>query len=317
MKIKNLEDVFRHLPIRGETAFSNTRGKFQEKIKKKQLKYLRDHVEELQHVLEEGEEILLSSTAVSPFKLMEQLTTFGWIYFIKRCLIVLTNRRILHFPDNYRGKPQNSVAQVRFQDIEGLKGKRNITVRYKNGTKEMFSNLKNGKRLVQLLKKLVTASSASSQHGGRQHLCPRCVAPLASNRYTCSRCRLDFKEPGTAALYSIFMPAGGYFYTRHIWIGIAGAAVELALIFFTFVFILRYFTSPQGELRHLFMGLLLGLALILVKTINVFHTRRNIEEYIPKMRHFSRIPQPKPVSRTGIVDPSQERYYEEERVTFE
>ena len=49
MKIKNLEDVFRYLPIKGETAFSNAKGKFQEKIKKQQLKYLRDHVAELQH----------------------------------------------------------------------------------------------------------------------------------------------------------------------------------------------------------------------------------------------------------------------------
>jgi hypothetical protein len=317
VKIENLEDVFRHLPIRGETAFASARGKFQKKVKKQQLKYLKDHIVELQHVLEEGEEILLAARGASPFTMVEQLTTGWWIYYIKRCLLVLTDRRLLHFPTNYRYKPRDSVAQIRFHDIEGFKGKRRVALRYKNGSKEAFSQLRNGKRLVQLLKQLVTTSSTSSQHGGRQHLCPRCVAPLAKERFTCPRCRFEFKEPGTAKLYSIFLPGGGYFYTRHPWMGIGDAVTELVLMFFTFVFILQFYMSPEKDTAPLYVGLLFGAVLIVEKMITVYHSKHFIKEYIPLQKRFSRIPQPKPVSRTGIVDPSQDRYYEEERVTFE
>lgn len=314
MKIKNLEDVFRYLPIRGETAFANARGKFQEKIKKQQLKYLKDHVDDLQHILEKEEEILLAARGASPFTAVEQLTTGAWIYYIKRCIIVLTDRRVLHFPSNYRFKPRDSVAQIRFQDIESFKGKRRVTFRYKNGTKEIFSQLKNGKRLVQLLKGLVTTSSTSSQHGGRQHLCPRCVAPLAKDRFTCPRCRFEFKEPGTARLYSIFLPGGGYFYTRHPWIGFGDAITELVLIFFTFVFILQYFMSPERDTAPLLVGLFFGAILMVEKLITVYHARQFIKEYIPVEKRFNRIPQPSPPLRTGIKVPGDPT--DDERVTF-
>jgi len=314
MKIKNLEDVFRYLPIKGETAFANVKGKFQEKIKKKQLKYLREHVEELQHILEEGEEILHASHGSSPFTAVEQLTTGAWIYHIKRCIIVLTDRRVLHFPSNYRFKPRDSVAQIRFQDIESFKGKRRVTFRYKNGVKEIFSQIRNGKRLVQLLKGLVTTSSTSSQHGGRQHLCPKCVAPLVKNQFTCPRCRLEFKEPGAARLYSIFLPGGGYFYTRHPWIGFGDAIAELILIFATFVFFLQYFMSPVKDMADLYLGLFFGAILAVEKLITVYHAKHFIKEYIPVEKRFNRIPQPKPVFRTGIKEPGQR--FDEERATF-
>ncbi len=314
MKIKNLEDVFRHLPIKGEVAFSNAKGKFQEKIKKQQLKYLRNHVEELQHILEEGEEILLAAHGSSPFTAVEQLTTGAWIYHIKRCAIVLTDRRVLHFPSNYRFKPRDSVAQIRFQDIESFKGKRRLTFRYKNGSKEAFSQIRNGKRFVQLLKGMVTTSSTSSQHGGRQHLCPRCVAPLARDQFTCPRCRFLFREPGAATLYSVFLPGGGYFYTRHPWIGFGDAVTELILIFATFVFMLRYFMSPVKDTSDLILGLFFGAVLMVEKLVTVYHAKHFIKEYIPVEKNFNRIPQPKPMSRTGIKEPGGG--YEDEIVTF-
>jgi hypothetical protein len=314
MKIKNLEDVFRYLPIKGETAFANAKGKYQEKIKKQQLKCLRDHVEELQHLLEQGEEILLAARGASPFTMVEQLTTGAWIYYIKRCIIVLTDRRVLHLPSNYRFKPRDSVAQIRFQDIESFKGKRRVTFRYKNGTKEIFSQIKNGKRLVQLLKGLVTTSSTSSQFGGRQHLCPRCVAPLAKDQFTCPRCRFEFKEPGTAKLYSVFLPGGGYFYTRHPWLGLGDAITELVLIFFTFVFILEYFMSAERDISLLYLGLFFGAILTVEKLITIYHAKHFIKEYIPVEKSFNRIPQPTIAPRTGITDPRA--VLDDERVTF-
>ncbi len=301
MKIKNLEDVLRQLPIKGEVAFAGgLRGKFSEKIKKRQLKVLRDFVDDLKHVLEPGEEILLASRGASPFTTVEQLTTGAWIYYIKRCLLVLTDKRLLHFPANYRYKPRMAAAQVRFNDIESFKGKRRITFRYKNGTKEAFSQVKHGKRLVGLLKGLVGTISTSTQHGGRQHLCPRCVAPLVRDRYTCPRCRLEFKEPGAARLYSMFLPGGGYFYTRHPWLGVGDAVTELILMFSTFVFLLEYFTDRASSVETLYLGLFFGAILAVEKLITIYHAKHFIKEYIPMEKRFNRIPQTVG-TRTSVV----------------
>ena len=318
MKIKNLEDVLRNLPIKGEVAFAGgMRTKFSEKIKKQQLKALKDLVDDLKHVLEPGEEILLASRGASPFTMVEQLTTGAWIYHIKRCVLVLTDRRLLHFPTDYKFKPRMSAAQVRFNDIESFKGKKRITFKYKNGTKEAFSQVKHGKRLVQLLKELVGTISTSTQHAGRQHLCPRCVAPLARDRFTCPRCRLEFKEPGTARMYSIFLPGGGYFYTRHPWLGFGDAITELVLMFFTFVFLLQYFQGQAVSIETLYLGLFFGAILVVEKLITVYHAKHFIKEYIPLEKTFNRIVQTVD-TRTSVVRDPSEAYDSmgDERVTF-
>lgn len=317
MKIQKLQDVMSRLPIKGETAFTNSRGKFRERTKKQQLKYLRDFVPDLQHILEEGEEITLAARGVSPFNAMEQLTTGAWIYYIKRCLLVLTDRRLLHFPADYRYKPRNSVAQIRFQDIEQLKGRRRMRFRYKNGTKEYFSQIRSGKRLAQLLRKSVGTSSTSSQHGGRQHLCPRCAAPLPKNLYTCPRCRFEFKRPGAARIYSIFLPGGGYFYTRHPWLGLGDAFTELVLILATLFFLLDYFRSPQGDPAALYTGLAAGAVLVVEKLVSVYHARHFIEEFIPVEKRFKRIPQEGQTARPKVVVYGDDHTdYEEDNVRF-
>jgi hypothetical protein len=318
MKIKNLEDVLRHLPIKGEVAFGGgRRAKFSEKIKKQQLKALRTLVDDLKHLLEPGEEILLASPGASPFTAVEQLTTGMWIYHIKRCVLVLTDRRLLHILTDYKYKPRMAAAQVRFNDIESFKGKKRITFKYKNGTKEAFSQVRHGKRLVQLLKEMVGTISTSTQHAGRQHLCPRCVAPLARDRFTCPRCRLEFKEPGTARLYSIFLPGGGYFYTRHPWLGFGDAITELVLIFVTFVFLLEYFTVPVSSIETLYRGLFFGAILVVEKLITIYHAKHFIKEYIPAEKTFNRIAQTVD-TRTSVVRDPSEAYDSmgDERVTF-
>lgn len=315
MRMEKLEDVLRYLPIKGEVAFAGgRRNRFSEKIKKRQLKILRDYVDDLKHILEEGEEILLATRASSPFTAVEQLTTGGWIYHIKKCLLVLTDCRLLHFPSDYRFKPRNSVAQVRFHDLESVKGKRRVTFRYKNGVKEIFSQVKYGKRLTKLLRDHMMTSSQSTQYAGRQHLCPRCVAPLARYRYTCPRCRLEFRDPKSAVIYSIFLPGGGYFYTRHLWLGISDATTELILTFFTFVFILKFFLTPEMDQTVLFIGLILGGVLTVEKMITVYHAKHFIKEYIPVEKRFNRIPQEGQTTRPKVVTYRDDN--EDEKYTF-
>ena len=98
------------LPINQATAFSDKKGNFKEKIKKRNIKMLKDYVPLLKQFLEPDEEILLLMRGYSPMTSMEQFTT-GWlVYYIKRCTLVVTNQRILHFPAKKDLSPQHFIA---------------------------------------------------------------------------------------------------------------------------------------------------------------------------------------------------------------
>jgi hypothetical protein len=86
------------LRINRDVCFTTHNNKFHEGMANRQLKVLRDLVPTLKQVLKPDEEILLAVKATSPMSLFEQLVT-GWIiHYLKRCVLVFTNKRILHFP---------------------------------------------------------------------------------------------------------------------------------------------------------------------------------------------------------------------------
>jgi len=286
---KSLEDVLRQLPINGDYAFTNLRGKFREKIKKKQLRILRDFVHVLKHCLEPDEEILLSMRGVSPFKILEQLTTGWWIFVIKRCVLVLTNKRILHFPATSKYGPRDSVSQIGFNDMEKFKAKRKITFWYKNGLKEVFYQVKNGRKFSSILTSMNIASSSPSLQRTRHHLCPKCLSVLKKDFYQCSKCRLDFKDPAAARMYSIFLPGGGYFYTRHPLLGFFDALVELPLLFFSLLYLAGYIMKRPGYEDGWLVAAVLGGLLIFEKLITIYHAGHFVAEYIPVEREFRRI----------------------------
>jgi hypothetical protein len=310
-----LDDVFRHLPIRGEVAFLKGK-KFSEKIKKQQLITLEPLVDDLKFLLEPGEEILLAARGVSPFSFMEQLTT-GWaIFYLKRCILVLTDRRLLHIPTRFNYKSRNSMAQVRLADIKGVKGGGKLTISYKNGSRESFYYLKNGKRLRRLIEPMLTASAHTSAAAARFHLCPKCGTTLLPDRWQCAQCRLQFKDRRSARLYSIWLPGGGYFYTRHPWLGIADAFAELVLIALTFLFLGGYFLRPeQFGTEDLVLGGLFALALIFEKWVAVYHASHFVKEYIPSEKSFTRLPNAVVAQRATVVDTHGEEV-EEDRVSF-
>ena len=98
--------------------------------------------------------------------------------------------------------------------------------------------------------------------------------------------------------------------------GLVNTILELLLLFLTFVFTLKYYMSPERDPMYLMIGLALGAALILGKLIAIYLTGQFIKEYIPVEKRFNRIPQPKPVSRTGIKEPGFKADFEDERITF-
>lgn len=283
------DDVLSLLPIDGEKAFTSANGRFRERLKKQQLNILRPFVPVLRHVLHADEKVLLAARAISPVRFLEELTTGLFIFMVRRCVLVVTDKRILHFPANPRFGPRDSVSQVWFTDIAGFKAGRKVKIKYKNGSRETFHRVFNGKKLGKVIHGLTRGSSASTQYRGRHSVCPKCTSALVVESYVCPRCHLGFKDPGRARLLSMTLPGGGYFYTRHPFLGIADVLIQLPLIFFLLLHLLGEYVSPGRFKGGLAIAALLGGFLLVEKMVNVYHTDNFIREYIPVERTFRRI----------------------------
>ncbi|MGB5882335.1 MAG: hypothetical protein WBH85_20090, partial [Thermoanaerobaculia bacterium] len=173
------------LRINEEICFSDIKGKQKPRARKQLSKLLGKATPLLQKTLEPEEEIQYIAPAISPYSALEILTT-GWVLtVIKRCLLVVTDRRILHLPTKSDFTPKSSVSQIRFADMEEAKiagglGKK-LEMQYRNGKKESFTGFPG-----RVAKKLSAVLAGRAGQGtptalaGRHHLCPRCQQPLTT-----------------------------------------------------------------------------------------------------------------------------------------
>ena len=150
------------LPIDADTMFSDHAGVHKPRIEKKQRK-LAEKVTFLKKFLEEGEQLLAITTAVSPTSFLEQWTTGFVFVYVKRCMLVFTDRRVFHIPTTSNFDYRGSVAEFRYGDLESIaqKGSR-LIVTYKSGTKEVFLYIRRSerKKIRKLLQGIDLFSSA-------------------------------------------------------------------------------------------------------------------------------------------------------------
>lgn len=281
------------IPMNQQTAFSTPKGEFKERIKKRQLKMVKKYGAMLKQVLEPGEEVQLAMRGCSPMSVLEQLTT-GWIvYLLKRCTLVVTNKRILHFPSKTNFDPKYSVSQIRYGDVESIKpsalGGRKLTIKYKNGKKETFLYLNEGRKFKSIVPNLRLKGEETSLFRQRHHLCPKCAAPLEPAVYTCWKCGLEFRTMKKAMLLSIFLPGGGYFYTGHPFLGMGDAIGETLLLFFVIFSLINVLFGTADPVHNLSMFIVLGAILFFEKIGTIYHARHYVKEYIPVDTHFQPI----------------------------
>jgi hypothetical protein len=272
------------LPFDREIIFSNHKNTYKKGIEKRQ-KGLLNKIPFLINFLDKDETIRLITTACSPTSSGEQFLT-GWIFiYLKRSLLIFTNKRIFHILTKQDYSYRNSIAQLWYNDCKSIFTKgRNLVIEYKNGSREKFLYL-SGKEKKKI-KTILSSISFEGQPGrnqGRVHLCPRCRHDLEMDRYVCPNCSLQFKDKDEGRRISIIYPGGGYFYTRHPWLGVSDAVVETIFLVSLIVSIIYYFMGVQNSgFNVIFFAILL----LIEKLVSVYHSNHFIKEYIPKEKEI-------------------------------
>lgn len=267
------------LPVKKEMMFANLKGIEKKGIKKRQLKLLKQ-VDFLSRFLKPGEEVYLVTTACSPVSVLEQLTIGAISQYIKRALLVFTNRRIFHIPATASYHFRHSIAQIRYNDCRKVTmGWRTLKFEYKNGKRERFPSIhaKERNKISALVQKLDTRAEPG-RYRQRYHLCPSCSKSLLAGRFSCPRCRLEFKSRTWASILSLVIPGGGYFFTGHWLLGVMAFTVESILLILAVTgFTGAHVVAGQQNLDPMIIP---GM-LIVWKSIAVYHAGRFVDEFIP------------------------------------
>ena len=284
------QEVF-GLPLHPDIIFSNHKGEYKKRIEKRQTKLLKRALF-LKIFLKKDERIFLVTTGWSPTSILEQLLT-GWVLiYLKRSLFVFTNKRIFHIPTKINYSYRNSIAHILYSDCNSIQMKGGkLVVEYKNGKKEKFIYIasKERKKIKALLPN-VSFEGSHSKSPQRIHLCPSCTNELEEEKYICQNCRLEFKNKEEAKKVSIIYPGGGYFYTRHPFLGIGDAIVETGLLIAVIVSLIDIINSVEGNTIELFITfILLTIILAIEKAITIHHSNHFIKEYIPKEKEIKLI----------------------------
>ncbi len=267
------------LPIDEEIIFTNFKGEQKEKIKKRQMK-LMSKLDFLKPFLLDNEVIKLVTVGTSPISIIDYLFTGAAIYYLKRCILIFTNKRIIHVPTKYNLKYRNSIAQILYEDCNSLSIKMGrLIIEYKTSKVEKFIGIPIGerKKLKSILNDFNLVPGLGT-YRTRIHLCPQCGSVLDNNNFICQKCRLEFKDKSKGKRLSILYPGGGYFYTRHPILGIGDAITEMILLFIVIIFFIDLILGVEDIQPVL---ILFSILLIIEKAVTIYHSNHFINEFIP------------------------------------
>jgi hypothetical protein len=290
------------LRVNHEIIFSSHKNVYRKRIERRQRSLL-EHLSFIDHFLDDGEVIFLVTTACSPVSLGERFWTGLNACSLKHSLLVFTDRRVFHVPVTKDHEYKGSIANFFYTDCESIQLRRTcLRVKYKNGKKEKFHHIAiREERKVKSLLKTLPLEGPVVRRKGRVHLCPCCTSELDEGVFICAKCNLEFRNM-TEARKLFFLPGGGYFYTRHPFMGIADALVEAMLVVLIILSLLGKFEG----IRYSQWGIgVFSFALAFEKFLTIYHSKSFIKEFIPKQKKFERI-------RGGETDTSKKTSCSEE-----
>ncbi|MBN1362235.1 MAG: hypothetical protein JW993_16690 [Sedimentisphaerales bacterium] len=268
------------LPVDRAILFADKKGIYRPRIEKGRTKLLQN-LGFLSRFLDTDEKILLVTTGCSPFTTFEELTIGGaWVVAVKRALFVFTHKRLFHIPATSSFKYRGSIAQVLYQDCARLRVKGSALIaEYHNGRKEKFLFIPRGDRaIIERFAIEPNESDRPSENPQRNHLCPCCTQILPASVEACPACGQQFKTRAKALKYSLLIPGGGYFYTNHLWMGLADALAETYLLVATVV---AFAMALRGNAEAWPAAIIFAFVSVLEKALTVHHSNSFLAEFIP------------------------------------
>jgi hypothetical protein len=289
--------------VREDTAYTDASGVTRRRIQNHADQALARLGGELQRFLEKDEAVLYVARALRPVSTVERWTFGLYIYAAAACVLVVTNRRILHLGLNTgafgRWSWAGNQRSVRLGDLADVKIKgvltKRLVLKYRNGTREKYWGIRrqDGKKLSVLWAALLPASMGeNSAAQAMVQLCPDCVTPLTPGVYACRNCSLAFKSEGELRRRSILFPGGGYFYTGRPLFGLGDAVVECFLLGVAALWLLvalgwpdpfagpldPYTTSSEAWIVAGFMAFLI----VAEKLLTIHHGRFFVRTFLPE-----------------------------------
>lgn len=274
------------VPVDREAIFSDHKGSYKQRVEKRQRRLI-IKTTFIKFFLQADERIQCLTTAYSPTSAIEQIATGPTFFIFKRAILIFTDRRMLHVPTRFNRSSHGAISQIRYEDCTGMEIKgRSLVVHYADGEEETFLYIgrKEKKRLKAFIQNLPAKAKKGARTQKRTHLCPSCTNPLKKKARYCPSCHLKFNSDWQAILRSVFIPGGGYYYSRYPVMGTITGLFESALVSY-----LVYKLSSLHQGVPIEFGLLAMLAgvIIIEKMIAGFHAYRLTRHFVPESNDYT------------------------------
>lgn len=285
--------------VREDVLYTNHKGGEKKGIRKRAEKTVEKLQEILRKMLAQDEVVLYMARCQAPVSAFEQMTLGWYIYYATGTVLVLTNRRLLHFLVRSDGAWKKMLRTVSWGDIEQAKVKgwlsRTLEIRYRNGKTETYWKVRgDDARKIKMLVPAILAAGAMESTAAQcmVSLCPSCLAQLTPEVYQCAKCGAGFKDEKSMVRRSLLIPGGGYFYIGYWFLGIGDFLVEAYLLVLTIIFLVvaaggmhdplvKSGEAPATGGGALAAAILFGIVLAVEKWLTIHHCRRFIREFIP------------------------------------
>ena len=270
------------LPVERKVLFSNHKNVYKRKIERRQRKLV-SKLSFIKPFLKPNENILIVTTGYSPMTTFAQWLCGFLFIFLKRSLLVFTNKRIFIIFTRLNYSYRQSLAHIPYSDMQQIYVKRRtLIVKCRLcGQMKKFIGIR-GKE-IKKIKALTKTFTPDDQFAGRtqmRHLCPRCTEEINEGFDVCKNCKQEFVTAKKIRLFSFAIPGGGYFYLGHYVLGAFNALMEVALLVLICIFAFRVYGDVENIIQALYLAGFV-MAYVFVKFIAAYHSSLFTNEYIP------------------------------------
>ena len=210
-----------------EQMFPKREGFFNKRTVRGKLKLLKNLLPSLQEVLMDGEQVLYIAKGVV-IRFWETFFAGAAVaHLMNISCVVLTDRRIIIFNTNAKGKQKLYRNQILYTQIR--KAKMTTLFGYSklqllDGKSIELGGFKgiDKKQIKKIIPEMIAAMPENAPQVDRsvQYLCPCCDAIYTEYERECKRCGVQFKSRDKAARMSLMMPGLGDLYLGHRLFGV-------------------------------------------------------------------------------------------------